>query len=84
MYLRIIFSRSTKIKIRLIDKKKLTWDSNNVKQRRKMTLQQSFNLKKADDVTITIQKEKNDQIMDKDFCPKINRKLHSAIIQEQR
>lgn len=84
MYLRIIFSRSTKIKIRLIDKKKLTWDSNNVKQRRKMTLQQSFNLKKADDVTITIQKEKNYQIMDKDFCPKINRKLHSAIIQEQR
>lgn len=55
-----------------------------MKQRRKMTLQQSFNLKKADDITITIQKEKNDQIMDKDFCPKINRKLHSAIIQEQR
>lgn len=49
-----------------------------------MPSQQSFNLQKADDIKITIQNEKNYQIMDKDFCQKTNRKLHSTIIQEQR
>lgn len=47
--------------------KKLTWGSNKMKQRRKMPSQQSFNFRKADDVKITVQKEKNYQIMDKDF-----------------
>lgn len=32
-----------------------------------MPSQQSFNFRKADDVKITVQKEKNYQIMDKDF-----------------
>lgn len=49
-----------------------------------MPLQQSFNLQKADDVKITVQKEKNDQTMDKDFCQKTSRKLHSTVTQEQR
>lgn len=52
--------------------------------KRKTPSQQSFNLQKADDVKITIQKDKNDQIMDKDFCQKTYRKLHSTIMQEQR
>lgn len=41
-----------------------------MKWKRKMPSQQSFNMQKADDVKIAIQKDKNDQIMDKDFCQK--------------
>lgn len=47
-----------------------------------MPWQQSFNLQKANDVKITIQKEKNYQIMDKDFCQKTNRKLNSTVMQK--
>lgn len=68
MYLRISsIYQIHKDKNKINRQKKLTWDSNKMEQRRKMPSQQSFNFWKADDFKITIQKEKNYQIMEKDF-----------------